>query len=59
MLSGVVLSPFREMHPKVCINDSVYKVFKHTFSDVADCCVPIGKTTFADVAEVQQVLLET
>ena len=52
------LSLFAQRALKPFINASVYKVFRTTFFDVADCCFPNGKTTFADVAKAQQVLLE-
>ena len=57
MVLGPILSLFAKSASKLFINDSVCNVFRTTFSDVADCCFPIGKVTFADVAKAHHVLL--
>ena len=53
---NIVLSLCRRMPPKVCINDGLYIVVNN-LDDVAKCCFPIGKVTFADVAKAHQVWL--
>ena len=51
MVPGSLLITFRKRHPKVFINTSVYYILPITFSDVPQCCFPIVKVTFSDVAK--------